>query len=429
MNNPQIDRNIAPATASLQFDGFPSCRTEKINNQFPCFIFENHNSEVVRLDLLFKTGSWLQQKPLQASSMARMMTEGTKQYNSFQIAETIDFSGAYLDVTSSQHNTVLSVYAVKHILVTLFPLIRSILTESVFPEEELKVVMANNKQEFIIGNKKVMSLARRHFPAMLYGENHPYGRILLESDFDTIAAADLKEFFGKIPLQECSVYLGGNIDSDVISSLGDLLDSFQNGAVVQEQTEAVINLSSQKEKIIEISDAVQSAIVMGLPVIGRQHPDFPLLMLTNTILGGYFGSRLIKSIREEKGYTYGISSGITPRLMGSHLSIQTEVNVNVTSQALDEIFSEVSRLSAQTVSMEELNTARNYIFGNVLRGLDGPFALTDRLMTAHSEELDPESYYRNYWDSLAKATPDDILETAKKYLNADGFRVLIAGKK
>ncbi|KAF5038037.1 Peptidase M16 inactive domain protein [anaerobic digester metagenome] len=361
--------------------------------------------------------------------MARMMTEGTKDFNAFQIAETIDFSGAYLDVTASHHNTTISIFAVKHILEKLFPLLRSIMTESVFPEEEFRVILANNKQEFIIGNKKVMSLARRIFPSMIYGENHPYGKILQESDFDNLTTDDLRQLYTRLPLGSSRCYIGGNIDSNVISSLSEMMQHIstrENGAA---EKEFEIQLSTDKERIIEIEDAVQSAIMLGIPVVGRSHPDFPLLVLTNTILGGYFGSRLMKSIREEKGYTYGISSGIALRAKASHLSIQTEVKTEITQLALDEIFREISRLSAEKVMMEELNIARNYIFGSLLRSLDGPFALTERLIGVHSINLDPEKYFRYYWDTIANATADDVLATAKKYLNPDEMRVLIVGNK
>ncbi|HPS83968.1 MAG TPA: pitrilysin family protein [Bacteroidales bacterium] len=429
MNTQDINRKIAPASESLSFSGFPAFTEKKINDRFPCYCFENFNSEVVRLDIVVDAGSWIQQKPLQASSMARMMTEGTKEYNAFQIAETIDFSGAYLDVTASNHNTTISIFAVKHILEKLFPLLRSIMTESVFPEEEFRVILANNKQEFIIGNKKVMSLARRIFPSMIYGENHPYGKILKESDFDNLATEDLKQLYNQLPLGSSRCYIGGNIDSNVISSLSEMMQhiSTRENGIAEKESE--IQPSTDKERVIEIEDAVQSAIMLGIPVVGRSHPDFPLLVLTNTILGGYFGSRLMKSIREEKGFTYGISSGIALRNKASHLSIQTEVKTEITQLALDEIFREISRLSAEKVMMDELNIARNYIFGSLLRSLDGPFALTERLMGVHSINLDPEKYFRYYWDTIASATPEDVLRTAEKYLRPDEMRVLIVGNK
>lgn len=429
MNNQNINRKQAPSAGLLQFNGFPDFSETKINNLIPCYSFENFNSEVVRLDIVIGAGTWSQQKPLQASSMARMMMEGTKKYNAFQIAETIDFNGAYIDITASNHFTTISIFAVKHILVRLFPLLISIMTESVFPEEEFRVILANNKQEFIIGNKKVLSIARRTLPSMLYGETHPYGKILKESDFDNISTNDLKQLYSQLPLGNARCYIGGNIDTDVIASLSEMMEQTKKHLITTDEKNFDIQPSSEKQRIIEIKDAVQSAIMLGTPVVGRSHPDFPLLMLTNTILGGYFGSRLMKSIREEKGYTYGISSGIAVRPKASHLSIQTEVKSETTQLALDEIFREISRLSSEKVQMEELNIARNYIFGSLLRSMDGPFALTERLMTMHAEQLNPKEYFRNYWDTLAKANPDDIQLMAKKYLNPDEMRVLIVGNK
>ena len=425
-----INRSTAPETGALHFEGFPAYKQELINNQFPCYSVENFSSNVVRLDISIPSGSWMQSKPLQSSSMARMITEGTKQFNSFQIAEAIDFSGAYLDVSSSPHRTILSIYAVKDILVSLLPLVKSILTEPTFPADELKTILANNKQEFIISNKKVMGRARRFFPSLLYGNRHPYGTVIEEKHFDALSTEDMQSLFNALPLCESSIFLGGNIDEDVMEHLQNL---FSDAAFAKSTSTSEQNYncepSSEKEHLITVSDAVQSALVLGTPVVGRSHPDFPVLMLTNTILGGFFGSRLMKTIREEKGYTYGISSGITARTQASHFSIQTEVMAEVTQQALDEIFSEISRLSVAPVEMNELDIARNYLFGSFLRNMDGPFALVERLQTALQENLDPNVYYRSYWDAIAAATPADIQHMAQKYLIPENMHVLIVGNK
>jgi len=430
MTTNTINRSTAPETGALHFEGFPAYKQELINNHFPCYSVENFSSNVVRLDISIPSGSWVQQKALQSSSMARMLTEGTTSFNSFQIAETIDFSGAYLDVSSSPHRTILSIYAVKDILVSLLPLVKSILTEPTFPAEELKTILANNKQEFIIGNKKVMNKARRNFPALLYGNQHPYGTVIEEKHFDDLSSNDLQSLFESLPMHQSSIFLGGNIDDDVMEQLQNLFSdaAFAKENSISEQN-CICDPAADKEHLITVPDAVQSALILGTPVVGRAHPDFPVLMLTNTILGGFFGSRLMKSIREEKGYTYGISSGITTRTQASHFSIQTEVMAEVTQQALNEIFSEISRLSVAPVEMNELDIARNYLFGSFLRNMDGPFALVERLQTALQDNLDPNVYYRNYWDAIAAATPADIQHMAQKYLIPENMHVLIVGNK
>ncbi len=429
MNKNIINRKIQPAFTQLHFNGFPEFKKELLTKEIPCYCFHNPSTEVIKFNMVIKAGSWSQQKLLQAQSMARLMTEGTKTYNAYQIAEIVDFNGAYLDITSSFHQTIINIVALKHSLKNLIPLLKSILTESIFPEEELKIILANNKQDFIVGSQKVMTLARRIFPSMIYGENHPYGSVLKESDFDNISANDLVLFYNNLPLNSLNCYLSGNIDSNTISLLKDLLMDVTEADNNVTENHFEIIASTEKEKLIEVDNAVQSAIILGTQVIGRTHRDFPLLYLTNTILGGYFGSRLMKAIREEKGYTYGISSGITFRKNASHLSIQTEVKSQTTNLALDEIFNEILRLSVEKVSLEELDIARNYIFGSQLRNMDGAFALSDRLMSAHSENIDPYKYYRYFWDTIANATPSDVIEMTKKYLVPDKMRVLIVGNK
>lgn len=424
-----IDRLNPPTLKSLQFDGFPEYHSGVLGKNIPCYTFENNSSGVVKLDLAIPTGSWHQQKALQASTAARMLSEGTKSMTAFEIAEAIDFNGAHLAIGASHHFINLSIYAVHDKLLSLIPLLQSVLTEPSFPENEMKTLLANNKQDFAISGRKVMGIARRVFSAFLFGENHPYGKILKESDFDNLTTADLFDFYKQIRFQESKAYLSGNIDKNVLAEL-DKLFAHPIFAAKDEFIEPTysIDAATEKRHYIEVAEAVQSAIVFGIPVVGRKHEDFPLLMLANTILGGYFGSRLMKSIREEKGLTYGISSGISVKPHAAHLSIQTEVKAETTSIAVDEIFKEISRLSSKPVSIEELNTARNFLFGNFLRSMDGPFQLSDRLQTVHPEGLLPEIYYRNYWDKAVAATPDDILNIVRKYLVPEKMHVLIVGK-
>ncbi|PKP03539.1 MAG: hypothetical protein CVU11_07790 [Bacteroidetes bacterium HGW-Bacteroidetes-6] len=425
-----IDRLKSPALKPLQFDGFPEYITQQLGQDTTCYIFKNNSSGVVKLDLAIPTGSWHQKIALQASTTARMFSEGSKSMDAFAIAEAIDFNGAHLDFGSSHHYINMSVVAVFDKLLLLLPIIESMLSAPTFPENEMQTILANNKQDFAVSNRKVMGIARRVFPAFLYGENHPYGRILKETDFDRLTTNDLIDFYHTIQFSKSKVYLSGHIDNEMISALDKLI---ANPIFSSQKTETNGNFnieqSVEKKHYIEVAEAVQSAIIFGLPVVGRNHEDFPLLMLANTILGGYFGSRLMKSIREDKGLTYGISSGIAVKPFASHLTIQTEVKAETTTIAVDEIFKEISRLSIQPVSNDELNTARNFLFGNFLRSMDGPFQLSDRLQTVHPEGLQPEIYYSNYWNKVAAATPSDIQQTVIKHLNPDNMHVLVVGKE
>jgi predicted Zn-dependent peptidase len=150
-------------------------------------------------------------------------------------------------------------------------------------------------------------------------------------------------------------------------------------------------------------------------------------VLLNTILGGYFGSRLMSNLREEKGYTYGVSSYIVNYIHGSSFSIGTEVNVNHTQAAMDEIFTEMNKLREEKVGKDELQLVKNYIYGTFLRNFDGPFALADRFRSVKDFGLGFD-YYLKSLDEIMHTTSDELLETAKKYFDPDQMIRLVVGR-
>jgi predicted Zn-dependent peptidase len=180
---------------------------------------------------------------------------------------------------------------------------------------------------------------------------------------------------------------------------------------------------------VEKKGAVQSAIIIGKEVLNRDSEDYPLLTLATTVLGGYFGSRLMGKIREEKGLTYGIFSTIQAKPKGAMFSIQSEVIAERTQEAIDEIFSEISRLSDEVMNQEELDLVRNYSMGGIMRSFDGPFQLIDRLKLTHAYGLDADSYYQKIVDDLLRASTDDIARIVKEQLNPNQMYVLTAGAK
>ncbi|MBP9029931.1 MAG: insulinase family protein, partial [Bacteroidales bacterium] len=159
------------------------------------------------------------------------------------------------------------------------------------------------------------------------------------------------------------------------------------------------------------------------------HPDMPGLVVLNTILGGYFGSRLMRNIREDKGFTYGISSFIIPMAELSALVVSTEVGSAFTEKTVDEVFKEMIKLQTEPVSNDELELVRGYMTGQVLRTFDGPFAIADSLASLFQyNNLDFE-YINNLIRTINEITPTQLLGLAKKYLDVDRMVVSIAGSK
>lgn len=424
-----LDRTKIPASSDIEFKGFPEYLKGKLSNGIQWYGFHHDDFSVLRMEIIIPGGSWIQNKILQAALTSKMLFEGSKSYNSYQLASEIDFMGAFTASNSDYHNTNISLYVLKSKFKELLKLIKLVIAEASFPEKELTVMMMNLKQEYIVNSQKVSTLAKRKFPSLLYGAEHPYGRVVTESDFEQIKRQDLLDFYSRLNPAKMRIYLGGGIDEQTIDDMEEVFgqESFSHNLI--QEDDFIERSMSEKTHFVEKSDAIQTAIMIGKKVINKDNVDFPLLSLVNTILGGYFGSRLMSKIREEKGLTYGIFTYLSTNPKSAAFVIQTEVKAEVAKEALHEIFSEISRLSKERMEQEELNLVRNFMMGSIMRSFDGPFQLVDRLSMTHAFGLDTAKYYNHVIESLKNANLDDVSRIMKEQLNANQMYVLTAGSK
>jgi predicted Zn-dependent peptidase len=185
-------------------------------------------------------------------------------------------------------------------------------------------------------------------------------------------------------------------------------------------------VDSGKEQFIEKQGSMQSAIRIGRQMVGKQHPDYNRFILLNTILGGYFGSRLMSNLREDKGFTYGVSSFVANFLHNGYFSIATEVNAEHTEAALDEIYKEIKLLREKRLDEEELGLVKNYIYGTFLRNFDGPFALAERFKAVKDFGLG-FAYYKTSLNEIMTINPAQLMKTANKYLQKEDLCQLVVG--
>jgi zinc protease len=192
----------------------------------------------------------------------------------------------------------------------------------------------------------------------------------------------------------------------------------------------VFTFGDQKasEHFLEKEEALQSAIRIGRRTINRSHADFPGLQVLNTILGGYFGSRLMANIREDKGYTYGIGSASVSLKNAGYFFIASEVGAEVCSKAIDEIDKEIEILKTQPVPDDELVLVRNYMLGSLLGSLENAFSHADKFKNIFFYGLGYD-YYERYIQTVKDISAERIMELANKYFNAGDFERVIVGKK
>jgi predicted Zn-dependent peptidase len=210
----------------------------------------------------------------------------------------------------------------------------------------------------------------------------------------------------------------------------ELLNLHYGNAILKEiQDEKPLNPFNREnpEKVhLNKAGTVQTAIRIGSATINKRHPDYTGLKILDSILGGYFGSRLMKNIREEKGYTYGISSSLSSLDLSGYKVISTEVGQKYCQKTIDEIYKEIGILQKVPVSKEEMDVVRNYMSGEMVRMFDGPFALAESFKSAWEFGLDNRYYYSLY-EKIKTITPDEITHLAKTYYNTDELYQITVG--
>lgn len=221
------------------------------------------------------------------------------------------------------------------------------------------------------------------------------------------------------------VFVAGKVDSKVKTRLNEL---FGQKPLTHSVPEFEIGKSefSPSFQFIEKKEAIQSSIRIGSPLISYEHKDFTRLKVMNTIFGGYFGSRLMANIREEKGYTYGIGSVVMAKENMGNLIIYTEVGTDVTQATLDEIRKEIKLMQTEKVGEEELYKVKNYLLGSLLQNTDGVFDQLERYKTLYYFNL-PNNYYSKYIEEVRATTPEEIITLANTYLNDLSF--VVAGSQ
>jgi len=425
-----LNRTSTPAFKAIEKIEMVKAGEKRLKNNIPVYSINAGSQELIKVEFLFAAGMYQQKMPLQAATVNAMLEEGTHKMNAAQIADAIDYYGAFLEVSVAQDSASVVLYTLnKHLKKTL-PIIEQIIKEASFPQQELEIHLLNKKQKFHVNNQKVANVARKRFTELLFGEKHPYGINVKENDFDAIQRAHLIDFYRKTyTSSNCKIILAGKINDDVYSLLENHFggNDWTSDSSISPNT-IIINSISEREQLITKNDALQSAIRIGKIMFNKKHEHFQGMQVLNTIYGGYFGSRLMSNIREDKGYTYGIGSGLVSLQNGGYFFISTEVGVDVCKNAIQEIYFEMNRLREENISDDELQLVKNYLLGTFLRSVDGPFAMAERFKGIMEYNLD-YSYFDKYIATIRNITASELKDLANTYFEPKSMVELVVGKK
>lgn len=422
-----IKRNYPPQVYGIEQVEYIEPHHYTLKNGAELFTLKSGDQEVVKIDFTFKAGSWFGQSRLDSTMVAAMLQEGTTQHKASEIANTFDFYGAQFSSNASYDYNYISLLSLKKHLPQLLPLMAEILSDATFPEEEFDIVRNKRKQRAIVDAGKVSMMAQRGFLINLFGPGHPYAPVPSPDAYDTIILDDVKNHYRQLYRPDrMTIVASGFVDQEVITQIEENF-SFSWG-----NTSGIIDTippelpSSETTLFIEKQGANQNAVALGKIFPVQNHPDFPGLKLLSTILGGYFGSRLMTNLREEKGYTYSIQASPITFVHHGVFLIFAEVKTEKTDETIKEIFIEMDKLRNELITEKELIPVQNYLLGRILEDFDGSFARAQTFESLREMNLDFE-YYKTFIHTIKHTTPEQIRDLAIKYLDPLSFQTVVAG--
>jgi zinc protease len=421
-----LNRKEQPPLFTVSPGIIPESESAILNNGVRVYLIDAGTEELMKLDFIFEAGQIEEETPMLASSVNSMLSEGSIGFTAEELNENLDFYGAIYNNFTEKDAAGISVLFLNKHIEKIFELSREILFHPLFPEAELISLMRKRLQWYNISQEKVQNIAFERFFESVFGSVHPYGRRVIASDFEGLSVEMLRDFHTQhYDPSGMTIIVSGRIHPATISLLEEY---FGKLPVNRKKPKEHILPSGEKCSRINLTkkSAVQSSIRIGSGTIGKRHPDYHGLKILDTILGGYFGSRLMRNIREEKGFTYGISSGVTSYNLAAYKIICTEVGSEYTEKAIEEICNEIRLLQKVPAGKDELDIVRNFMLGEMVRMFDGPFALSESFRSVWEFGL-RNSYYYDLTAKIKTIGPDEIIHLARTYYNIDDLHVIVVG--
>ena len=419
-----IDRKIAPTIRDVEEINFLTPKKVLIDDQLPFYSLENTGSDAVKLDLYFSAGT-IVNNPLVANFTAGLLFSGSSTKSSEEIYNEIDDLGGFVDINVSHEYAILSLYSLNSQLLELLRVVLSALENVTFPEGEVKELLKDRKQKLKVNLGKVNYLAQIELQKRLF-KGTLYGKTIELNDFDTINRALIQDFYDTYYRKGINkVSLIGNVNDEDKNAIHALLGPWYKKKIIPKS----MTFNPEKGVFhVEKVGALQSGIRVAKIMFDKHHADYHGFNVMNTIFGDYFGSRLMKNIREDKGYTYGIGSMLAEIYQNGYFAIMTQVGKKFVDPTLDEIKIEMDKMRNELVGEEELTMVRNYLMGQSLKAADGPFSMMDLFLQVEVADLD-YSFYNRAIHVLKTITPQEIKALAQKYLIWDEMLVITAGQQ
>ena len=417
--------SVTPFT-SVHLD-FPQGQT--LSCGIPIWVINGGDEDVCRISVYVVGGTMHETRPLLSLLTPQMALEGSAQFDSRQIAELLDYYGAWKTVLNHDTMSELSLSSMSEHYHRILPLLVDGLAHATFPESEFEMYKQRYAASYATTRNRVKYLAGVEMRRLYYGDGHPLVADIDPQQLLQLTVDDIQAFYARFfHPSHCRLVLSGKVSDDMVRLTDEAFSQWIDDTPAQKEPAWSIHPSDQMLSVVDKPGAVQAAVAMTIQAIGRTHPDYLALRLLCTVLGGYFGSRLMSNIREDKGYTYGINAFLSGRAEDGYIGVGTECDVRYTWQVIEEVKHEMQRLRDELIPLEELNLVRQFMLSDQVKTLDTPFNVASYVSSTWLYGVYPE-YYNRQIDTVLHATPQLLQQVAQRYLNLDKLRIVIAGDK
>lgn len=424
----QLNRTIAPVIKdATEFDlKLKPYEKYVLDNGVEVYAVNAGTQEVMSVELVFSAGNWYEQQNNIAAATNFLIKNGTTNKTAFQLNEHFDYYGSHLTRGCYNETANIVLHCINRHLATHLPVVAEMITDAIYPQHELDIYRQNMKQRLTVNLKKCDFVAGRLIDEYVFGKDHPYGVYSNKEDYDALQQEQLQAYYKQFYTEgKCIIFAAGLLPADFAqqlnSTIGQLpLNKKEIPTIVHPLTPA----AQMKYRIMNDEKGVQGAIRLAQPFPNRHHPDFQKVQVLNTLFGGFFGSRLMSNIREDKGYTYGIHSYILNHISTTAWMISTEAGRDVCEATITEVYNEMRDLRNELVDEEELQLVKNYLIGTILGDLDGPFHIIGRWKNLILNGLG-ESYFYNSVNIIKTISAKELQELANKYLQPEKFYELV----
>ncbi len=418
-----LDRSIAPAIFEPQKFELPTPQVIGLSNQSKFYHVNIGDQPVIKLEFVFRSGNWFESMPGVAYFTGKMLSEGTTSFISRDISELLAQYGAFVEFHSGMDFTDLSIHVPTQHFEKIVSVIHELLFQPTFPKSEFELMQQIQIQQLAIQEQKNNFVASRLFRSKLYGE-HPYGHLMTKENIQSISVESLQDHYEQYVHGRFDIFLTGKFEDSLPEKIAQYFG--QELKPIPEFDENQVALEKQTDIYKEIPDSLQSSIFMGKRCFNREDKDYSKALLLNEVFGGYFGSRLMQNIREEKGLTYGIHSHMASMKKDAYFVINTSVKKENHGQAVEEICKEIEILKTELIGNEELHQAKKHLKGSILNSLTTPFVITEKIKNIELYGLGMD-FYTNLFDEIDNTTAEELHRIANSRLFDSPLSTVVVG--